>query len=100
MKNVTITLDDDVAAWARVEAAKRGQSLSRFVSETLTEKRAPAVVEQLEALGRFLDGPGWPGVGADLPKRDELYDRPALRRHERSDLRDGPRGSRTAGRSR
>ena len=29
MKNVTITLDENLAAWVRVEAAKAGKSVSR-----------------------------------------------------------------------
>jgi hypothetical protein len=35
MKNVTITLDERVAAWARVQAAQAGMSLSRFVGELI-----------------------------------------------------------------
>ncbi len=35
MKNVTISVDDELAARARVEAAKQGKSLSRYVSEAV-----------------------------------------------------------------
>jgi hypothetical protein len=35
MKNVTITLDETVAQWARVEAAKAGMSLSRWIGARL-----------------------------------------------------------------
>lgn len=38
MKNVTITVDDGVLEWARVEAARRGSSVSRMVGEMLAEK--------------------------------------------------------------
>lgn len=38
MKNVTITMDDAVADWARIEAAKRNTSVSRLVGEMLAEK--------------------------------------------------------------
>ena len=42
MKNVTITLDETVARWARVEAAKAGKSLSRWVGDHLqAEMRKP-----------------------------------------------------------
>ena len=37
MKNVTITLDEEVARWARIEAAKWEPSSSRFVGEMLRE---------------------------------------------------------------
>ena len=38
MKNVTITMDDAVADWARMEAARRNTSVSRLVGEMLAEK--------------------------------------------------------------
>ncbi len=38
MKNVTITMEDAVADWARIEAAKRNTSVSRLVGEMLAEK--------------------------------------------------------------
>ncbi|MDH7512465.1 MAG: hypothetical protein QHH14_05925 [Clostridiales bacterium] len=37
-KNVTITLDDDVARWARIRAAELNTSVSRLVGEMLREK--------------------------------------------------------------
>ena len=38
LKNVTITLDEDVARWARIQAAERDTSVSRLVGELLREK--------------------------------------------------------------
>ena len=38
MKNVTITLDEEVARWARIRAAESDTSLSRLVGEMLREK--------------------------------------------------------------
>jgi hypothetical protein len=38
LKNVTITLDEDVARWARIRAAERETSVSRLVGELLREK--------------------------------------------------------------
>ena len=38
MKNITVTMDDTVAEWVRVEAAKRGSSVSRLLGEWLAEK--------------------------------------------------------------
>jgi hypothetical protein len=37
MKNVTITLDETVARWARIRAAERDTSLSRLVGELLRD---------------------------------------------------------------
>ncbi len=86
MKNVTITLRDDIADWLRVEAAKSDRSMSAFVAEML-EARMGRGGDQLAALEAFLGGAGFAGVAANLPKRDELYDRPGLHRYERADLR-------------
>jgi plasmid stability protein len=38
MKNVTITLDEEVARWARILAAEHNKSVSRLVGEMLREK--------------------------------------------------------------
>ena len=38
MKNVTITLDEEVVVWAKICAAKQETSLSRLVGEMLKEK--------------------------------------------------------------
>ena len=80
MKNVTITLDEDTAAWARVHAAERGSSVSRLVGEMLRE-RMLATREYDDAMRRFL---GKPAVrlsarGGGYPTRAELHDRAGLR---------------------
>ena len=38
MKNVTVTMEDQVADWARLEAARRHTSVSRLIGELLAEK--------------------------------------------------------------
>ncbi len=38
MKNVTVTMEDSVADWTRMEAARRNTSVSRLVGELLAEK--------------------------------------------------------------
>ena len=37
MKNVTITVEDSVLEWARVEAASRGTSVSRMLGDFMAE---------------------------------------------------------------
>jgi hypothetical protein len=81
MKNVTITLDEDTAAWARVHAAQRNVSLSRFVGELLHEHMRESR-EYEEAMRRYLSrGPfkALKGPPQRYPAREELYDRAALR---------------------
>ena len=80
MKNVTITVDEEVARWARVRAAERETSVSRLVGEMLREEmlgeeRYRAAREQFFSVRpRPLRRAGRP-----LPTRDELHDRERLR---------------------
>jgi hypothetical protein len=81
MKNVTITLDQETAAWTRVHAAQRNLSVSRFVGEVLREHMHESR-EYDAAMKRFLSrGPfKLTGPPQRYPKREELYDRPVFRR--------------------
>ncbi len=80
MKNVTITLDEEVARWARVRAAERDMSVSRLVGEMLREhmrqeRGYEAAMEQY-----FARLPGALSDAADgYPCRDDLHDRVGLR---------------------
>ena len=80
MKNVTITLDEETAAWARVYAARHNVSVSRFVGELL-QQRMRESREYDEAMRRFLvlKPVKLNRSGRPYPKRGELYDRPRLR---------------------
>jgi hypothetical protein len=100
MKNVTITLDEATVSWARVEAAKQGRSLSRYIAELLAEQRLgqaqrqEALSQQREALERFLAGPDLPlSEHGRLPNKEELYAERLFHRHEYSDLHARPAGS-------
>jgi len=53
MKNITITLDEETAAWARVYAARRNMSLSRYVGEVLRERMRHSRAYE-DAMKRFL----------------------------------------------
>jgi hypothetical protein len=79
MKNVTITLDEETARWARVEAAHRDMSVSRLIGELLHEHmRAQATYE--DAMGRYLArAPSVLKETGGYPSREELYDRAGLR---------------------
>ncbi len=83
MANVTITAEEEILQRARVEAARRNQSLSRFLGELLKEKFAQEdeyerAMKDFFARGPYLDPPvredgrRWPG-------REELYDRKCLK---------------------
>jgi hypothetical protein len=81
MKNVTITLDEETAKWARVHAAEKNVSLSRFVGEVLRERMRRSR-EYEEAMKGWLAEKPFPLTGPPqrYPTREELYDRPVLRR--------------------
>ena len=75
MKNVTVTMDDGVADWARIEAARRNTSVSRLVGEMLAEKmRHDDAYER--AMNEWLSRDRtWKSDGHAYPKREDLYDR-------------------------
>ena len=80
MKNVTITLDEDTAAWVRIEAARHDMSVSRLVGEMLREKRGRDIAYEA-AHARFKATKPVPlkAEGERYPAREELYDRACLR---------------------
>lgn len=81
MKNVTVSLDETVARWARVKAAEQDKSLSRFLSELLEErmKHEADYRAGLEVF-RSIKPVRLRKAGEKLPSRDELYDRKIFRR--------------------
>lgn len=78
LRNVTVTLEEEVARWARIEAARRETSVSRLLGEILKERmlnndgyeramrRALARKSFLKTDGRYLS-------------REEVHDRAGLR---------------------
>ena len=78
LRNVTVTLEEDVAQWARVEAARHDTSVSRLLGALLKERmstqddysramrRALARQPFLTSKGRYLT-------------REETHDRTRLR---------------------
>ena len=81
MKNITITLDDETAAEARVEAARKNVSLSRFISEIL-QKEMNEAGKYGEAMRRYLSRGPFKELGGHpqrYPTREETYDRSDIR---------------------
>ncbi len=76
MKNVTITLDEEVARWARIEAAERNMSVSRLVGEMLREKMRDEQAYRLAMQQYLSQRPRkLKKAGARYPSREELHDR-------------------------
>ena len=74
MKNVTITVDDGVLEWARVEAARRGSSVSRMVGEMLAEKMRQEDA-YAQAMREALGFESWGASTRPYLARPELLDR-------------------------
>lgn len=73
MKNVTVTMEEGVAEWARMEAARRNTSVSRLIGEMLAEKmRLDDAYER--AMRDWMERDlSFTSSGAAYPKRDALY---------------------------
>jgi hypothetical protein len=74
LRNVTVTLEEEVARWARIEAARRDTSMSRLLGEILKERMSAQdgyEKAMRRALGRkpFLDSDG------RYLTREEAHDR-------------------------
>ncbi len=80
MRNVTITLEEEVARWARVLAAEHDTSVSRLVGQMLKEKmfeekRYEEAMQDYFALTPQKLKP----EAARYPSRENLHDRDRLR---------------------
>ena len=79
MKNVTITVAEEVALWARVRAARHGMSLSRFVGDLLRRQMDEEQGYE-QSLQQFLSRAPVPlSKDRRYPKREDLHDRSGLR---------------------
>jgi hypothetical protein len=80
MKNVTITLDEETAAWVRVHAAEQNKSVSRLVGEIL-QTRMRDRREYQRAMRRYLSKAPFDlsGDAETYPARQEIHDRARIR---------------------
>ena len=80
LKNITITLDEETARWARVEAAHKDTSVSSLVADLLRERMLETRVYE-DAMRRYLAQT--PALHRSArqryPSRDELHDRHRIR---------------------
>lgn len=80
MKNITITLPEDVARWLRVKAAENERSVSKWLAELLEDMQHQEDEYEV-AMERYLAMQprkiNW--LAGRRPTREELYDRPGLR---------------------
>jgi plasmid stability protein len=80
-RNVTITLDDETARWARIEAARRDTSVSRLIRDLLRTYMASERSYERAMEEYLADRPSGAisRPGTVYPRREELHDRAGLR---------------------
>ena len=79
MKNITISMDEEVAYWVRIRAAEREMSVSRYVGEVLRETMSRSNAYR-EAMRRNLARKPKTISSEAYPPREEIHERPGLRR--------------------
>jgi len=71
VKNVTISMEDSVAEWARLEAARRNTSVSRLVGEMLAEKMRHDDAYERAMQDWLHRERSWASDGAAYPQRGD-----------------------------
>jgi hypothetical protein len=78
LRNITITLEEAVARWARIEAAKEDLSVSRFLAGILRQRMA-AQDDYAKAMRRALARKPFLKTDGRYLSREEAHDRSRLR---------------------
>ena len=78
LRNVTVTLEEDVAQWARIEAARQDTSVSRLLGALLKE-RMSAQDDYQKAMRRALSRKPFLRSKGRYLTREEAHDRHRLR---------------------
>lgn len=75
MKNVTISMDEELARWVRIQAAEQDVSVSRYIRELLAETMQRSRTYQAAMKRNLARKPKDISSGAPYPDRDELHAR-------------------------
>lgn len=78
LRNVTVTLDETVARWARVEAARKDTSVSQLLGAILKERMLEGDGYE-GAMRRALARKPFPKTHGRYLSREEAHDRSRLR---------------------
>lgn len=78
LRNVTVTLEDEVARWARIEAARKETSVSRLLGEIL-KKRMLEEDGYEKAMRRALGRKAFLKTDGRYMSREEAHERTRLR---------------------
>lgn len=75
MRNMTITVSEEVAQWARVWAAKHDTSVSRMVGELLKEQKETDEGYEAARVAYMGKEPQKLKESGSYPDREELHER-------------------------
>lgn len=75
---MTITLEENVARWARIEAARQDTSVSQLLAELL-ERRMREQDSYEQSMRSFLARKPFPKTDGKYPTREEIYNRARVR---------------------
>lgn len=78
LRNVTVTLEEDVARWARIEAAHKETSVSRYLGDLLKERMLEKSAYE-SAMRRALARKPFLKTDGRYLSREEAHDRARLR---------------------
>lgn len=78
LRNMTITVEEDVARWARLEAARKDTSVSRLVGKMLKDQMQESG-EYAKAMRRFLSRQPFLKSDGRYLTRAEVHERSGLR---------------------
>ncbi len=77
LRTITITLDESIARWVRIEAARRDTSISRLLAGILKERILEEDAYQA-AMGRALERKPFLKTSGRYMSREEVHDRPGI----------------------
>ena len=78
LRNITVTLDESLARWARLEAARNETSVSRLLADLLRERMLHQDGYD-SAMNRALARKPFGKSDGRYPSREEAHDRARLR---------------------
>jgi hypothetical protein len=78
LRNITITLEEDLARWTRIEAAREDTSVSQFLADLL-RRRMLENDSYEQSMRRFLARKPFPKTDGKYPTREEIYNRARVR---------------------
>jgi hypothetical protein len=78
LRNITITLEESLARWTRIEAARRELSVSRFLA-TILEERKQGRDRYDAAMKRALSRKPFQKSNGKYLSREAVHDRDSLR---------------------